>query len=200
MALTAAPYGFQPISDQDGLVRPVRMPFGVANQLNSNIFKFQPVTLNVATGTMIPVTNPGGVPQQIFGVFAGMEFTPLGGRPTESPFWPAGTNYDSAYDTFAYFWPAWIPGIRWLVQADGSVPQTSMGAQFNVTNAGAGSTSVGLSQATVGAAGVVAGSQGQFALSEFYTGINDAIGDAFTDLICTIAYPQIGLGSQKSIG
>lgn len=200
MALTASPYGFQPISDNEGMVRPVRMPFGVASGLASNIFKYQPVALDPIGGTLIPITNPGGVPQQVFGVFAGMEFTPLGGRPTESPFWPGGTSYDPAYDTFAYFWPAWGPTIRFLVQADGSVPQGSMGQQFNITNATAGSTAIGLSNASVGAAGVAAGSQGQWTLTEFYTGVNDAIGDAFTDLIVISAYPQIGFGSQKSIG
>ena len=56
--------------------------------MDSNIFKFQPIKLVAATGTLQAVTNPGGTPDQIYGIFAGVEFTPLGGRPTVSPFWP----------------------------------------------------------------------------------------------------------------
>ena len=49
-------------------------------------------------------------------------------------------------------------------------------------------------------AGVAAGAQGQFALMEFEGAASETIGDAFTDLICTCAFPQVGLGSQTSIG
>jgi hypothetical protein len=200
MSSVAGPYGIQPISSNEGFNRPMRMPNGIVSGLASNIFKYQAVTIDPATGTLKPVTNPGGVPQKVYGVFAGVEFTPLGGRPTESPFWPSGMVFDPAYDMLVYYWPAWIPGTRWKVQADGAVAQALMGSQFNITNPAAGSTSTGYSACTVGAAGVAAGSQGQFALQEFDPGINELIGDAFTDLICTIALPQIGLGSQTSIG
>ena len=202
MAATSSPYGIQPVSDQSGIVRPLRMPNGILNQYNSNIFKWQAVTLDPATGTLQAVTNPGGTPQPLFGIFLGAEFTPLGGRPTESPFWPAGTNVTTAENFFVYVWPCWIPGTRFKIQADGSVAQTLMGSQFNITNLAAGSTQTGLSTCTVGAAGVPAASQGQFTLVEFGTDVGDPDGggDAFTDLICTIAYPQVGLGPQKSIG
>lgn len=202
MALTSTPYGFQPISEQNGINQPMRIPNGITSGLASNIFKYQPVTLNPVTGTIIPVTNPGGIPQQIFGVFMGAEFAPLGGRPEEYDLWPSGTVIDPTVNFFVYIWPAWIPGTRWRVQADGSVPQTLLGSQFNVTNVAAGNTTTGLSQCTVGAAGVASGSQGQFALVEFFdtTGIYGTIGDAFTDLIVTSTYPQVGFGSQKSIG
>lgn len=203
MAATSSPYGFQPISSQGGFVRPLRMPLGIANTYGSNIFKYQPVTL--VSGVLQPVTLST---QQIFGVFAGCEFTPLGGRPAESPFWPASTNYDTTYDMFAYIWPSSDPSIRYAVQADGTVAQALMGSQFNISNFGAGSTSTGLGQATVAHAGVAASSQGQFALVEFSPFINDpasspgtaAGGDAFTDLTVIIAYPQVGGGYQTSIG
>jgi hypothetical protein len=47
---------------------------------------------------------------------------------------------------------------------------------------------------------VVAGSQAQLALVEFATDITSTIGDAYTDLICTVAYPQVGFRGQNSIG
>lgn len=200
MAATSTPYGAQPISDQTGIARPARLANGIANQYGSNIFKYQPIKINPVTGTIVAVTNPGGTPDALWGLFEGVEFTPLGGRPAVSPFWAAGTNVDPTYDFLVYYWPLWIPGSRIQVQADGSVPQALLGASFNFTNLAAGSTATGLSNCTVGAAGVPAGSQGQLTLVEFAELVGDAPGDAFTDLICTVAYPQIGFRGQNSIG
>ena len=200
MASVSSPYGAQIIGDMSGVGRTFRIPFGIANQYNANIFKYQPVKLVPATGTIQAVTNPGGTPDAIYGIFAGVEFTPLGGRPAESPFWPAGTNYDPTYDMLVYLWEGWLPGTRIQVQADGSVPQALLGSSFNFTNLGNGSTSTGLSACTVGAAGVPAGSQGQLTLVEFANSVGDAVGDNFTDLICTFAYPQIGFRGQNSVG
>jgi hypothetical protein len=42
--------------------------------------------------------------------------------------------------------------------------------------------------------------QAQMALFEFAPLSNNAIGDAFTDLIVGIAYPQVVSGFQTSIG
>lgn len=200
MASTSSPYGAQPISDQIGVPRPLRIPNGIASGLASNIFKFQPVKMVAATGTITPLTNPGGTPDTIFGIFMGCEFTPTGGRPAESPFWPSGTSYDTTLDMFAYVIPMWIPGTRIAVQADGAVAQALLGASFNFSNLSSGSTFTGLSACTVAAAGVVAGSQGQLTLIEFATNVNDTIGDAFTDLICVVSYPQISFVGKTSIG
>ncbi len=197
MALTSTPYGIQPISDQQGILRPLRIPLGIASGLAANIFKYEAVKIAVATGTITPITA-GTDP--IFGIFAGVEYTPTGGRPAVSPFWASGTTYDATLDMFAYIWPAWIPGTRFQVQADGSVAQALLGSQFRINNFAAGNTATGLSACTVAAAGSTVGVQGQLALVEFATGVNDAVGDAFTDLICTIANPQVGLGIQTSIG
>lgn len=196
MAATSTPYGAQMVSDQSGIGRTVRMQNGIQNGLASNIFKFQPIKMVTAgggQGTVAPVTNAGGVPDPIWGIFAGVEYTPQGGRPAVSPYWPSGTTYDTTLDMFVYFWPLWLPNLRIRVQADGSVGQTLLGSSFNFTNLGNGSTATGLSACTVAAAGVAAGSQGQLTLTEFDNQVGDTIGDAFTDLICTIAYPQVGM-------
>ena len=200
MAATSSPYGAQIVSDFTGTVRPLRIPLGIANQYNANIFKYQPVKLVAASGTIQAVTNPGGTPDAVFGFFDGVEYTPLGGRPAVSPFWPAGTNYDTNYQMYVYITPAWLSGLRVLVQADGSVAQTLLGSSFNFSNLSAGNTSTGLSNCSVAAAGVAAGSQGQLTLIEFATSIGSTVGDAYTDLICEIAYPQIGPRGQVSIG
>ena len=197
MALTSSPYGVQFIGEQSGVGRTLRIPNGIANQTNVNIFKYQPVKLLPASGTITAISSAS---DPLWGIFAGVEYTPLGGRPVVSPFWPAGTTFDPNYDMMVYVWEAWMPGARLQVQADGSVPQSQLGNSFNITNITAGNTSLGLSQCTVGAAGVAAGLQGQLTLIEFAPTATGFIGDAFTDLICTVANPQIGFAPQKSLG
>lgn len=197
MASTSSPYGFQPISHESGTPRTLRIPNGIHSGLASNIYKYQPVKIDTTYGTITPIT---GTTDPIFGIFAGVEYTPTGGRPAVSPFWPASTTYDSSNDMNVYIWAAWDPTLRLRVQADGTVAQTLLGSQFNVANPGNGSTVTGLSAAGVLHAGVAGASQGQFALQEFYTDVNDAIGDAYTDLIVLIANPQIGPAPQASIG
>jgi hypothetical protein len=200
MASTSSPYGFQPISDQSGpAIRTARIPFGITSGYATNIFKGQPVTMNPATGTIQAVTAAN---QQIYGIMNGVEFTPLGGRPLESPFWPGGAVVDTRFDFLVYIIPAWVPSYRFRVQADGSVGQPALGSQFNLSNFTAGNTSTGLSAATVAAAGVAAGVQGQFFFTEFFdtTGVYGTIGDAFTDMIVGISYQQVGAGFQPSIG
>ena len=198
MASTSSPYGIQAISDQTGFApRTLRLPNGIASGLSSNIFKNQPVKMVAATGTLTPIT---ATTDQIFGIFMGVEYTPSGGRPTESAYWPASTSYDSTQDMFAYVIPAWNNAIRFQVQADGAVAQALLGSGFNFSNFGNGSTSTQLSSCTVAAAGVAAGQQAQVTLVEFFPGVNSAIGDAYTDLIVSIAYPQVIAGYQTSIG
>lgn len=201
MALTSSPYGIQVISDQVGVApRPARLVNGIASGFASNIFKGQPVKINPVTGTVVPCTNPGGTPDQLWAVFDGVYYTPVGGRPIDAPFWPGGTQWDPGYNMFVYYYPLWLPSTRLQVQADGSVAQALMGSGFNFTNLGNGNTTTGQSACTVGAAGVASGSQAQLAFVEFANGINDAIGDAFTDMIFTVAYPQVGFRGQNSIG
>lgn len=196
MASTATPYGFQPISHLSGTPRTVRMPFGIASAYGANIFKYQPIKL--VSGLIQAVT---ATTDQIFGIFAGVEFTPSGGRPAESPFWPTGQTYDTGYDMFVYFWPAWDPALRLQVQADGAVAQALMGSQFNVATPTAGNTTTGLSAAAVLHAGVAAASQGQFFFEEFAPLVGDSPpNDLFADLIVGVSYQQVGAGYQTSIG
>ena len=72
MALLSSPQGIQPIGDMTGPVRTQRMPFGITSGYATNIFKWQPFKINPVTGTINAVTNPGGVPDAIYGIFAGV--------------------------------------------------------------------------------------------------------------------------------
>lgn len=198
MATISSPYGLQPINDGAGTVRQLRIVNGIASGLASNIFMGQPFYMAVATGTITPVT---ATTDKIYGVFAGVEYTPTGQRPVVSPFWPAGSTYVAGQgNMFVYYWPAWNPNSRFIIQADGTVAQALLGSGFNLSNFAAGNTTTGQSQCTAAFAGVGAGAQAQLALQEFFPGVSDSIGDAFTDLIVGIAYPQIISGFQTSIG
>ena len=191
MASTSSPYGLQPVADQGGLSpRTVRFPLGIVSGYATNIFKGQPINLNATTNTIQAVTLGT---QSIFGIFAGVEYTPLGGRPVVSPFWPAGTVYDPSYDMMVYYYPAWLDTLRVRVQASGSLSQNgTIGQQYNLNNLTAGNTAIGLSYCTLNSAAPVAlGSLGQLAVIEFDTSVNSAPGDAFTDVICMITQPQI---------
>lgn len=196
MASTSAPYGFQPINSLSGTPRAIRMPFGIASGQSGNIFKYQPVKLTA--GLIAPVT---GVTDPIWGIFAGVEFCPVGGRPTESPFWPDGQTYDSTFNMFVYFWAARDPTLRYLVQADGAIAQALMGAEFNIANPTAGSTVTGESASGLLHAGAGSGQQGQFFLEEFGVGVNDQLGgnDAYTTCIVGIARATVGGAPQVSI-
>jgi hypothetical protein len=198
MAAISSPYGIQPIGHNDGTVRTQRLVNGIQSGFGSNIYKFQPVKINPATGTLIPIvlnTDP------IAGVFAGVEYAPTGGRPAFSKFWPAGTIPDPAQDFLVYWWPAWDAQMRFRIQADGSVPQTQLGSGFNLSNIASGNTAPGTSMCTAAAAGVPAGTQAQLTLYEFWdTEVSSLIGDAFTDLVVMVSNPQLGTSSPTSIG
>ncbi len=188
----------QAVSDQGGpSPRSLRIPNGIASGQALNIFFGQPVKINPITGTLVPVTL---TTDPVMGVFLGCLFTPIGGRPSESPFWPAGATYDNTNDMFAYVLPAWQDSFRWYVQADGPVTQVQLGQSFNFSNITAGNTLTGISGLTVAAAGLPAGTQGQVTLVEFFPGVNSTIGDAFTDLIVSVSLPQIVSGAGPSIG
>jgi hypothetical protein len=197
MASTSSPYGLQVISDMVGSVRPLNIPNGIASGYAANIFYGSPVVLNASTGVLQAVT---ATTDKIYGVFLGCYYTATGGDPRPSPFWASGATYASNELMYAQIIPGWIPGLRFQIQADGAVDQTALGAEFNLSNFTAGSTITGQSAITAAATQVAASSQGQLVLHEFYPGVNSAIGDAYTDLIVSIAYPQAGNGYQTSIG
>lgn len=203
MAATSSPYGFQPISDGTGIPRPLRIPNGINSGLAANIFKYELVKVDTAHGTITPITAAA---DGLLAIFAGVEYTPSGGRPAVSPYWPSGTTYDTTQMMNAYVWPLWNPNLRIQAQADGSVAQTSLFFGFNSNNFSNGSTTTGLSQATINHTSVGSSATSQFALIEFATSLeiggsgSSVPGDAFTDLILICTRPLIGAAAQNALG
>lgn len=181
MSTTSAPFGFRPAYHPTGLDRARK--YNIASGYAANIFKGQPVILNT-NGTVVA----GTAAADLLGVFAGCEYTDSNGKPTVSNYWPTGTTIASG--TTATAWVYDDPSEVYEVQADGSVAQTAVGDQADVSNVATGSTMTGLSTATLSASLAGAGVQAQFRIVGFSQAVDNTPGDAFTVVQVQIARHQ----------
>jgi hypothetical protein len=179
MSATSAPFGLRPAFHPSGLDRAQALAGGIVSGYASNILKGQPVqygtTANSGTlGTIVIATTSGAWS----GAFAGVQWTDTTGRARVSNYWPANTAY-TAGTCVAYFYND--QNIVYEIQADGSMAQTTIGNEYNFTNIAAGSTTTGLSQATLGSATAVGnGSQGQMRVVDIAPYPGNDWGDAYT--------------------
>jgi hypothetical protein len=179
MSATSAPFGLRPAFHPSGLDRAQALAGGIVSGYASNILKGQPVqygtTANSGTlGTIVIATTSGAWS----GAFAGVQWTDTTGRARVSNYWPASTAY-TAGTCVAYFYND--QNIVYEIQADGSMAQTTIGNEYNFTNIAAGSTTTGLSQATLGSATAVGnGSQGQMRVVDIAPYPGNDWGDAYT--------------------
>jgi hypothetical protein len=179
MSATSAPFGLRPAFHPSGLDRAQALAGGIVSGYSSNILKGQPVqygtTANGGTvGTIIPATTSGAWA----GAFAGVQWTDTTGRARISNYWPANTAYTAGTCT-AYFYND--SNIVYEIQADGSMAQTTIGNEYNFSNITAGSTTTGLSQATLGASTAVnVGNNGQMRVVDLAPYVDNAWGDSYT--------------------
>tara|TARA_R110000868_G_scaffold63821_3_gene192181 strand:- start:1232 stop:1828 length:597 start_codon:yes stop_codon:yes gene_type:complete len=179
MSATSAPFGLRPAFHPSGLDRAQALAGGIPSAYNTAILKGQPVRYQTTAiggtiGTICPATTSGAW----VGAFAGVEFTDTTGRARVSNNWPANTAYTAGTCT-AYFYND--ANIVYEIQADGSMAQTTIGNEFNFTSVTAGSTTTGLSQATLGSATAVGnGSQGQMRVVDIAPYPGNDWGDAYT--------------------
>lgn len=186
MSATNAPFGFRPVFSPTGLIRPVAVVDGIASGYGTNIFAGNCVKLN--DGRIEAVTAGAS---DFIGVFAGCSYTPVGGRPTVSTFFPASATYVAGSMT-AYYYED--PTIVYEVQADGSLAIGSIGDQADISNFTAGDTTTGLAASTLSSSLAGAGSQGQWRIINLApdigpSGVN-AWGDAYTIVQVQIARSQ----------
>lgn len=174
MSAVASPFGFIPtLLDDDSFSR----DYSIAATAGK-IYKNQPVVLQTDGTIAAAAAN-----QDLLGVFLGCEYVDGNGRPQVSNFWPADTN---ATNIVAYVCDDFDQ--EYLVQADGSVAQTAIGDQADITNAG--NNGLGLSQATLSATLKGAAAQGQFRILAIPRDPDNIAGDAFTKLRVKIARHQ----------
>lgn len=185
MASVSAPYGFQPVYHPTGLIRAKVVKDGILSTYGTNIFQGTPV-LRATDGTLQAVTANN---VDFIGTFAGVTYSPTANaRPVFQTNWIAGTTY--AAGTMQVFYYEADPELIFSVQADGSLAQTSVGDQANITNFTAGNTTTGISAATLSSSLTGAGVQGQWRIRDIDPAVDNAWGDAFTRVYVSIARSQ----------
>ena len=185
MSATSAPFGLRPAYHPSGLDRAQALAGGIASAYSSAILKGQAVKYNPSVGTIVPVTGT----EAFSGAFDGVEWTDTTGRRRVSNYWPANTAY-IAGSCVAYFYND--TNIVYEIQADGSIAQTALGNEANLTTANLanGSTTTGLSQATLSTSLLGNTTQGQMRIVDLAPYTDNAWGDAFTIVRCVVAYSQ----------
>ena len=185
MSATSAPFGLRPAFHPSGLDRAQALAGGIASGYSSDILKGQAVKYVAATGNIQPVTATSDA---LSGAFAGVEWTDTTGRRRVSNYWPANTAYQTG-SCVAYFYND--PNIVYEIQADGSVAQTAIGTDANLSNFASGSNVTGLSQATLNATVLATGVQGQVQILDIAPYPGNDWGDAYTIVRVQVARRQI---------
>jgi hypothetical protein len=185
MSATNAPFGLRPAFHPSGLDRAQALANGIPSAYNTDILKGQAVLYVAGSGVIEPVNATSDA---LSGAFAGVEWTDTTGRRRVSNYWPANTAYQTG-SCVAYFYND--PNIVYEIQADGSVAQTALGLDANLSNFAAGSNVTGLSQATMVATPLSTGAQGQVQILDIAPYPDNNWGDAFTIVRVQVARRQI---------
>lgn len=176
MSISSAPFGLRPAFHPSGLDRAQALAGGITSGYASNILKGQPVAYSPSNGVIIIAT--AGNSNAWSGAFAGVQWTETNGRARVSNYWPANTTY-VAGSCVAYFYND--QNIVYEIQADGSMAQTTIGNEYPFSNIAAGSTTTGLSAATLASASPAGnGVQGQMRVVDLAPYVDNAWGDAYT--------------------
>lgn len=191
MSATSAPFGLRPAFHPSGLDRAFALANGiqavstsgnVSAGYASNILKGQPVKMN--TAGWIEVASTGDA---FLGAFAGVEWTDATGRRRVSNYWPANESFQVG-SVIAYFYQD--ANIVYEIQAAGSLTQAAIGDEFDITNETAGSTTTGLSQATLGTSAAGSGNAKQMRVIDIAPYPDNAWGDAYTIVRAVISESQ----------
>lgn len=200
MSTTSAAFGFR-LARQPSVHGTARK-FPIASGLAVNLFNGDPVKLadTIGGGTIDLATNDGTrsgtiAGAVVLGIFVGCEYKDSTGKFVQSAYWPTGTSA-----TEAYAWVVEGDQNEFIVQADGVVAEADIGSQANFSLGASpyGSTSTGISNATLSATQIADEAQGQFQIVEFVRDGNNVPGDAFTQVIVRIANPQLGRAGRTA--
>jgi len=177
MSAISAPFGLRPAFHPSGLDRAQALAGGITSGYATQILKGQPVAYSPSAGVIVPVTA-NSTNAAWSGAFAGVQWTDTTGRARVSNYWPANTAYTAGTCT-AYFYND--QNIVYEIQADGSMAQTTIGNEYLFTNVTNGSSTTGLSQATLGASTAVGNNtQGQMRVVDLAPYVDNAWGDSYT--------------------
>lgn len=176
MPSTNAPFGLRAVRHNGGGT--IRSKKGkIATGANA-MYKNSPIRLT-ATGTI----EDAAATETLLGAFIGCTYT-SNGKFFFSNYWP---NAQAADDAICYYYDD--PEIIYAIQADGAVAEADIGSHGDLTAAGNGSTSTGISAATITATPVTSGTA-QLQVVGLFDVPDNAWGDAFTTVEVRIAEHQ----------
>lgn len=182
MSSTNAPFGLRPAFHPSGLDRASALADGIVSAYASDILKGQPVKF-ASTG----VIQAAAAGDAFVGAFSGVEWTDTTGRRRVSNYWPANTAYQTG-SCIAYFYND--PNIVYEIQAAGSLAQSSVGDEADLSNVTAGSNVTGLSQCTLSTTLAGAGNTAQMRILNLAPYPDNAWGDNYTIVRANIAKYQ----------
>lgn len=200
MSSTNAPFGLRPAFHPSGLDRASALANGIQAVSTSGnvsagyattILKGQPVKMN--TGGYIVVAAAGDA---FLGAFAGVEWTDSTGRRRVSNYWPANESF-TVGSVVAYFYQD--PNIVYEIQSDGTLTQASVGDEADLSNTTAGSTTTGLSQATLSTTLAGSGNSAQMRIIDIAPYADNAWGDDYVIVRATIAEYQFAGAAGTAI-
>lgn len=200
MSSTNAPFGLRPAFHPSGLDRASALANGIQAVSTSgnvsagyatNILKGQPVKMN--TGGYIVVAAAGDA---FLGAFSGVEWTDSTGRRRVSNYWPANESF-LVGSVVAYFYND--PNIVYEIQSDGTLAQTSVGDEADLSNTTAGSTTTGLSQCTLSTSLAGSGNSAQMRIVNIGPYTDNAWGDDYVIVRATIAEYQFAGAAGTAI-
>jgi hypothetical protein len=189
MSSINAPFGLRPAFHPSGLDRAQALAGGIASGYATAILKGQPVKY-VTAGTI----NVAAAGDSFVGAFAGVEWTDTTGRRRVSNNWPAST---AGTEIVAYFYAD--PNIVYEIQTDGTMAQTAIGDCADLSNTTAGSTTTGLSQATLSATLAGAGNSAQMRVIDIGPYADNAWGDTYVIVRATIQEYQFAGAAGTAI-
>jgi hypothetical protein len=183
MSTTLAAFGLRPIRHISGeSARQTALGDGIVTGYSANILSYQPVKFDTAG-----VIQAAAAGDAFIGTFLGCEYTTSDGQRVQTTNWVSGTSYVAGSLT-AYYTSD--PNLVYEIQADGSVAQTAIGGQANISNATSGSSTIGFSQATMNSSVTGAGSTAQLRILGLSTIPGNAWGDTYTIVEVQIATHQ----------
>jgi hypothetical protein len=191
MSSTSAPFGLRPAFHPSGLDRAQALANGIQAVSTSGInnvgygttiLKGQPVKYDPAGYIVVAAAGDAFV-----GAFSGVEWTDSTGRRRVSNYWPASESFQTG-SVVAYFYND--PNIVYEIQSDATIAQTALNAQFDFSNAAAGSTTTGLSQATLGVSTITTTAVAQMRVVDIAPYPDNAWGDNFVIVRVTISEHQ----------
>lgn len=189
MSATNAPFGLRPAFHPSGLDRAQALANGIASGYGSNILKGQPVKY-VTGGTI----QPAAAGDAFVGAFDGVEWTDTTGRRRVSNYWPAST---AGTAIVAYFYAD--QNIVYEIQSDGTLAQSSIGDEADLSNTTAGSTTTGLSQCTLSTTLAGAGNSAQMRILDIAPYPDNAWGDDYVIVRANISEYQFAPAAGTAI-